>query len=257
MNETRGRILVVEDQINLVELLSENLSDEGYEVETATDGKTALERARSRSFDLVLLDVMLPEMDGFEVCERLREAKVQTPILFLTAKDEPADRIHGLELGGDDYLTKPFHLKELLLRIQAIMRRRSWYGAIPDEEAIIRFGDNEVDFRSYQGTTWSGAKQTLTHKEAMILKALAEREGEVVPRDDILERVWGYDLYPSTRTIDNFILRLRRRFETDPEHPHHLHTVRGLGYRFTRDPEPASHRTSSGDGTETKGAPAE
>lgn len=239
MDARRGneRILVVEDEANLADLLSENLEHDGYRVEVARTGSEGLSLALDGGFDLIVLDVMLPEIDGFTICRKLREDQHDTPVLFLTARDDPKDRIEGLESGGDDYLTKPFHLKEFLLRVAAILRRRTWYGAMSEADALLRFGDNEVDFRSFQGRSWNGMEQTLTHKEAMILKALAEREGEVVSREDILERVWGYDLYPSTRTIDNFIVRLRRRFEVDAESPRHLHTVRGLGYRFTRVPE--------------------
>ena len=230
-------ILVVEDEANLADLLSENLTAEGYRVEVARTGSEGLSQALEGEFDLIVLDVMLPEIDGFTICRKLREDQHDVPVLFLTARNDPDDRIHGLESGGDDYLTKPFHLKEFLLRVAAILRRRTWYGSMTDADSVLRFGENEIDFRSFQGRSWDGAEQTLTHKEAMILKALAEREGEVVSREDILERVWGYDLYPSTRTIDNFIVRLRRRFEVDAESPRHLHTVRGLGYRFTREPE--------------------
>jgi two-component system alkaline phosphatase synthesis response regulator PhoP len=233
MDETRALILVVEDELHLAEGIQENLQAEGYRLDLALDGQSGLERIRSGGYDLVILDVMLPEIDGFTLCETIRGEGNQTAVLFLTARGSVDDRIRGLESGGDDYLQKPFHLKELLLRVRAILRRRQWYQVLPAAGSSVRFGGNEFDFRSFQGRSWDGAEQLLTHKEAMILKMLADREGEVVSREEILEKVWGYDLFPSTRTIDNFIVRLRKRFERDPEHPAHFHTVRGVGYRFT------------------------
>jgi two-component system alkaline phosphatase synthesis response regulator PhoP len=228
------RILVVEDERTLADLLQENLSAEGYEVLVVHDGEVGLMEARRGSFDLLILDVMLPGIDGFAICERLRGDGNDVPVLFLTAKAGSADRVHGFEVGGDDYLAKPFHLRELLLRVSAILRRNQWYGQATAAAALLEFGENRVDFRSYRGTSWDGREQSLTYKEAMILKVLSEREGDVVSRDEILQRVWGYDVYPSTRTIDNFIVRLRQRFEPNPDRPIHLHTVRGVGYRFTR-----------------------
>lgn len=228
-------ILVVEDDPNMAKGISENLEAEGYRTEIVHDGRTALARILEGDFDLVILDVMLPELDGFAICERARAEGVVTPVLFLTAKDGVDDRIRGLEAGGDDYMEKPFHLRELLLRSRVILRRWRWYRG--EGEPVIRFGDNEFDLRTFEGRSWDGAKQSLTHKEAMILRALAERAGAVVSREDLLEKVWGYEVYPSTRTIDNFILRLRRRFEPDPERPRYFHTVRGVGYRFTPEGE--------------------
>jgi len=236
MSPARGsgagaRVLVVDDEENLALGIAENLAAEGYATEVAFDGRQALEQVRGGSFDLVLLDVMMPELDGFAVCRELRAEGDEVPILFLTARGALGDRIEGLEAGGDDYMPKPFALAELLLRVAAIVRRRHWYAR---PESSVAFGRNEVDFRTYRGRSWDGDEQHLTHKEAMILKCLAEREGEVVSREDILDTVWGYDVFPSTRTIDNFIVRLRKRFERDPETPAHFHTVRGVGYRFTR-----------------------
>lgn len=228
-------ILVVEDDPNMAKGISENLEAEGYRTEIVHDGRTALARILEGDFDLVILDVMLPELDGFAICARARAEGVVTPVLFLTAKDGVDDRIRGLEAGGDDYMEKPFHLRELLLRSRVILRRWRWYRG--EDEPVIRFGDNEFDLRTFEGRSWDGAKQSLTHKEAMILRALAERAGAVVSREDLLEKVWGYEVYPSTRTIDNFILRLRRRFEPDPEQPRYFHTVRGVGYRFTPEGE--------------------
>ena len=237
MNELQASILVVEDEIHLAEGIRENLEAEGFQVDVAFDGRVALEKILSTPFDLVLLDVMLPEMDGYAVCEKARDQGKEVPVLFLTAKSSVDDRIRGLEVGGDDYLTKPFHLQELLLRVKAIIRRRSWYAALPTSGDAVEFSGNQFDFRTFQGRSFDGKEQLLTQKEAMILKVLAEQEGQVVSREDILDKVWGYDLYPSTRTIDNFIVRMRKRFERDPESPVHFHTIRGVGYRFTRNPE--------------------
>ncbi len=226
------RILVVEDEINLARGIRENLEAEGYAVEVVSDGRAALDRIRRQEYGLVLLDVMLPGMDGFTVCETARREGRDTPVLFLTARGGGNDRIRGLEVGGDDYLPKPFQLRELLLRVAAILRRRSRYDAMTALEPVVRFGENEFDFRSFRGRSWDGGDQILTQKEAMILKVLVEREGDVVWRDEILEKVWGDDVLPSSRTIDNFIVRLRKRFEPDPERPRYFHTVRGIGYRF-------------------------
>jgi two-component system alkaline phosphatase synthesis response regulator PhoP len=228
-----ARVLVVEDEHHLAAGIAENLELEGYRVDVAHDGKSGLERIVRREHDLVVLDVMLPGMDGFAVCRRAREQGCNTPILFLTAKGELGDRLRGLDAGGDDYLAKPFHLEELLLRVKAILRRWEWYTDVPQTESVVRFGQNEFDIHSLQGRSWDGTAHALTQKEAMILKVLSERPAEVVSREEMLEAVWGYEAFPSTRTIDNFILRLRKRFERDPSSPRFFHTVRGVGYRFT------------------------
>ena len=175
---------------------------------------------------------MLPTLDGFSLCAQARDRGIETPVLFLTAKAGVDDRIQGLQAGGDDYLSKPFHLQELLLRVGAILKRGRWFRRELSGGPILCFGGNEVDLRGYRATAWNGEQHRLTHKEAMILKLLAEREGEVVSRDEILDRVWGYEAFPTSRTVDNFILRLRRRFEPDSERPRFFETVRGVGYRF-------------------------
>ena len=234
MSATAARILVVEDEANLAKGIAENLRAEGYDATIAGDGIQALDALREAVFDLVLLDVMLPHMDGYTVCEQLRAQGNEVPILFLTARTTQDDRVRGLEAGGDDYLGKPFSLRELLLRIAAILKRYRWYTDRAASAREIEFGGNRVDFRTYTGTAWDGASHELTHKEAMILRMLSECEGEVVAREAILEQVWGHEVYPSTRTIDNFVLRLRKRFERSPDQPQHFHTVRGVGYRFTR-----------------------
>lgn len=234
MTTSNRSVLVVEDEAHLAAGISENLQAEGHEVEVAGDGRRGLEALLEGEFDLVILDVMLPELDGFELCKRAREAGDETPILFLSARGQVDDRIEGLEAGGDDYLPKPFHLKELLLRVESLLRRSSRAAEPPED--VVRFGENEFDFRTYTGTSWDGREQSLTHKEAMILRCLSRREEEVVTREEILDEVWGFEVFPSTRTIDNFILRLRKRFEPDPESPVFFHTVRGVGYRFTSEP---------------------
>jgi two-component system alkaline phosphatase synthesis response regulator PhoP len=236
-SEAVHRILVVEDDPHLAAGVVENLRAEGYAVERVDNGRAALEALEANRCALVLLDVMLPELDGFTVCRTLRERGDNTPVLFLTARGDPADRVRGLEAGGDDYLPKPFHLKELLLRVRAILRRWEWYHSAAAETSVLRFGENEVDFRAFRARSWNGLTQELTEKEAMILKVLAEHPGQIVSREDLLERVWGYDVFPSTRTVDNFILRLRRRFERDPANPRHFLTVWGVGYRFLIEAE--------------------
>jgi two-component system alkaline phosphatase synthesis response regulator PhoP len=237
---TTSRILVVEDDLHLAEGMAENMRAEGYSADTAHDGQLGLDMALAGDYDLLILDVMLPQMDGFALCRALRAQGKNTPVLFLTARGDPQDRVRGLEAGGDDYLTKPFHLDEFLLRIRAILRRWEWFKvslAKPAASAILTFAGNEANFRTFQAQSWDGTTHDLTEKEAMILKVLAEHSGEVVTRDDLLEKVWGYEVYPSTRTVDNFILRLRKIFERDPHEPRHFLTVRGVGYRFLPEGE--------------------
>ena len=230
------RILVVDDEAHLATGIRENLEAEGYRTDVAHDGAAGLQRLRAEPYDLVVLDVMMPSMDGLELCSRLRSEGIQTPVLFLTVKGAAEDRVRGFEAGGDDYLPKPFHLKELLLRVAAILRRSSWY---PASSAALEFGGNRIDFATYEARAWDGSQHSLTHQEAMILRVLAEQPGHIVTREEILDRVWGYEVFPSTRTIDNFIVRLRKRFERNAEAPAHFHTVRGVGYRFTVEPQPS------------------
>jgi two-component system alkaline phosphatase synthesis response regulator PhoP len=232
-----ARILVVDDEAHLADGIRENLEAEGYLTDVAYDGQQGFEKLTQTHFDLALLDVMMPKMDGLELCAQLRREGRQTPVLFLTVKGDAEDRVRGFEAGGDDYLAKPFHLKELLLRVAAILRRSRWYG---DSGGSASFGANRIDFKNYHAQAWDGSEHTLTHKEAMILKMLIEKAGSIVTREDILDRVWGYEVFPSTRTVDNFIVRLRKRFERNPEEPEYFHTVRGVGYRFTLESEAAS-----------------
>jgi two-component system alkaline phosphatase synthesis response regulator PhoP len=234
VSATAYQLLVVEDDPHLAAGVVENLRAEGYEVASLGDGRRAVEWFDSHRCDLIVLDVMLPGMDGFEVCSTLRSRGTTTPVLFLTARGDAADRIRGLEAGGDDYLAKPFHLQEFLLRVRAILRRWDWYKSSVRTQGsdVLKFAGNEVDFRAFRGRSWNGEIQELTEKEAMILKVLSEKPGEIVSREDLLEKVWGYDVFPSTRTVDNFILKLRKRFERDPANPLHFLTVWGVGYRF-------------------------
>lgn len=232
-----ARIIVVDDESHLADGIRENLSAEGYETEVAYDGAAGLTAVQNGGFDLAIIDVMMPHMDGLELCASMRRAGIQTPVMFLTVKGAPEDRVKGFEAGGDDYLAKPFHLKELLLRVAAILKRSRWY---EDSKDALEFGGNQIDFRTYRARAWDGSEHELTHKEAMIVQALAEKQSEIVTREEILDRVWGYEVFPSSRTIDNFIVRIRKRFERDPEQPAHFHTVRGVGYRFTKEPEEAA-----------------
>lgn len=226
------RLLVVEDEAHLAEVIVDNLALEGWRVDSVADGKAALERLLADPPDLVLLDVMLPGMDGFEVCERLRAAGSRVPVLFLTARSALDDRVRGLELGGDDYLGKPFELSELIQRVRAILRRAEWSRAPSPAGDTLRLGDAVVDFKAFAARV--GEREIeLSQKETLILRCLAERPGEVVSRREILDTVWGYDAFPTARTIDNFIVRLRRLLEPDARAPRYIHTVRGTGYRLT------------------------
>jgi two-component system alkaline phosphatase synthesis response regulator PhoP len=229
-----AHILVVEDEQHLAEGISENLQQEGYAVETVGDGESALSRWRSGGIDLVILDVMLPRRDGFSVCKAIREEGGRLPILFLTAKTSDDDRVYGLEMGGDDYLGKPFNLRELLLRVRGMLRRQGWYGQAMQ---ATRIGGVTVDFGKGEVIDRDGERSSLAEKEALILRLLVERAGQVVSRDEILERVWGYEVSPSTRAVEHMVVRLRKLIEPDPERPRYLHTVRGLGYRFSPEGE--------------------
>ena len=230
-----ARVLVVEDEAAMADVLRDNLEAEGYRVTVAPDGPSG-EAAWARGADLVVLDVMLPGVDGFSLCERRRAAGDATPVLFLSARGEPEDRVRGLRAGGDDYLAKPFHLPEFLLRVDALLRRRSWGTTAPPVEEL-RFAGHAVDLRSWTAELADGRREALGVREVGILRLLATRAGQVVGRDDILDAVWGDDAFPSSRTIDNVVLRLRRLFEPDPSAPVHIHTVWGVGYRFTPEPE--------------------
>lgn len=226
------RILLVEDEEHLLEALKLNLELEGYHVTTATDGKKALKLFKEERLNLVILDVMLPEIDGFKVAETIRLENTEVPILFLTAKNTSEDRVAGLKRGADDYLTKPFNLEELILRVGILVKR----GLKTEEQKSFntyKIGDKTINFNNYELIDENGQSTALTKKETMLLKLLIERKGEAVSRETILETVWNYDVYPSTRTIDNFILSFRKYFESDSKHPKHFHSIRGVGYKFT------------------------
>lgn len=233
MSTGKHSILLVEDEENLHEALKLNLELEGYEVSSAYDGVAALKAIQNEYFDLIILDVMLPEMDGIHVTESIRVNNNDTPILILSAKNTSADRVLGLKKGADDYLTKPFNLEELLLRVQKLIDKNK---KLQDKETIgdaYSFGNNTVDFKAQEATTKSGEKIQLSKKESMLLKLLIENKNEVVPREKILQVVWGYNVYPTTRTIDNFILNFRKYFEEDSRSPKYFHSVRGVGYKYT------------------------
>ncbi|MCP3930359.1 MAG: response regulator transcription factor [Bacteroidetes bacterium] len=223
------RILLVEDEENIRDVIRLNLELEGYEVVETDNGKDALKYFDEQFFDLLILDIMLPEVDGFQICEQIRLTNLEVPIIFLTAKDTAFDRVTGLKKGADDYLTKPFNLEELLLRVQNLIKRTSKSTENHSEE--YQFGNNLVNFITFEAKGNQG-NFTLTKKEAMLLKLLTDRKNEVVSRQQILQYVWGYDVYPSTRTIDNFILSFRKYFEKDPKHPEFFQSVRGVGYKF-------------------------
>jgi two-component system, OmpR family, alkaline phosphatase synthesis response regulator PhoP len=229
---TGERLVVVEDEEHLAEVISDNLELEGYAVEVIGEGTSALARLRADPPALVLLDVMLPGMDGFSICDALRREGFDVPILFLTARSGLDDRVRGLELGGDDFLGKPFDLRELMLRVKAILKRSQWFRAPSPAGEVLVLGTSRVDFKKYLAQV-EGREIALSQKETMILTCLAEKPGEVVARAEILDRVWGYDAFPTARTIDNFIVRLRRLLEPDPQAPRYIHTVRGTGYRLT------------------------
>ncbi len=228
-----SRILVAEDEENLLEAIKMNLELEGYEVQVAETGSKALKKAGDERFNLIILDVMLPEIDGFAVCQKLRINDSDTPVLFLTAKDTSQDKVNGFKDGADDYLTKPFNLEELLLRVRVLVKHSVRGSKEADETKSARFGGNEVNFLTFKAKNSEGKEFTLTKKEVALLKLLVERKGTVVSRNQILQFVWGYDVYPSTRTIDNFILTFRKYFEKNPSDPVFFHSIRGVGYKFT------------------------
>ncbi len=230
------RILLAEDEQSLADTIKLNLELEGYKAQWAADGKKALKLFKQERFDLAILDVMMPEMDGFTVCEAIRLENEQIPVIFLTAKHSSSDRVAGLKLGADDYLTKPFNLEELLLRIQILLKRsqRNQDNSGPALSSFT-FDGFSINFAEMSVETSDGKKIPLTKKENTLLKLLVERKNEVVSREHILETVWGYDIYPSTRTIDNFIVTFRKYFEKDPANPVHFLSVRGVGYKFVEN----------------------
>lgn len=224
-------ILLVEDEVHLHEALKLNLGMEGYEVTSAFDGPEAVKQIEQAHFDLVILDVMLPGLDGFSITEMVRLKNIQTPILILSAKNTSANKVQGLKLGADDYMTKPFNLEELLLRVGKLIQKSVMSASISINE-IYSFAGNRFNFNSLEAHTHFGEKITLTKKEAMLLKLLIDNKNTVVARERILQTVWGYNVYPNTRTIDNFILNFRKYFEQDARNPLHFISIRGVGYKF-------------------------
>ncbi len=227
------RILLVEDEEHLLKTIQLNLELEGYVVKPVINGIEALNEFRKNLFDLVILDVMLPEMNGFEVCEEIRKENKKTPVLFLTAKGSSAERVQGLKLGADDYLTKPFNLEELLLRIQILIKRNNPIEAKNKDLEIYTFGGNEINFITYEIKGVNVQNTEVTKREIALLKLLIQRKGEVVSREEILDCVWGKEVYPSSRTIDNYILAFRKYFEKNQREPQHFHSIRGVGYKFS------------------------
>ena len=229
-----SRVLLVEDDPHLAKGLLFNLEREGYEVFLVDNGLSALAQLREKDFDLIILDLMLPKMGGLEVARTIRETNTRFPILMLTAKSSRKDREIGLEAGADDYLTKPFHLPELLLRVKGILRRSEWYKEPVHDQEIFRFEKMWINFGTGKANGIDG-EFYLTTKEALVMKLLVEKKGNVVHREELLEKVWGYDPQTETRTVDNFISRLRKYFEKTPQEPVYIITVREKGYQFNSD----------------------
>ncbi|HEX7959449.1 MAG TPA: response regulator transcription factor [Terriglobales bacterium] len=222
------KILIVEDEPNMVAGLRDNFEFEGYEVLSAYNGVEGLERALAESPDLVVLDVMMPKMSGLDVCKQLKAKRPSIPIIMLTARGQEVDKVVGLELGADDYVTKPFSIRELIARVKAVLRRSR---TLPKEHDRYLFGDADVNLHTCQ-VTRGGRDIELSAMEFELLKYFISHAGEVLTRDRLLEEVWGYDSYPSTRTVDAHLVRLRQKLEPDPEQPHFFLTVHGMGYRF-------------------------
>jgi DNA-binding response OmpR family regulator len=228
------KVLVIEDDLAILRGLKDNLEYESYEVLTAVDGEAGYCLIKEKKPDLVILDLMLPKMNGYELCRKVRGENIATPILMLTARGEEIDRVMGLDLGADDYITKPFSIAELLARVRAVFRRiqKARTGDLPRE---LRVGDASVDFVRFEARK-AGKALSLSRKEFGVLRYLAGRPGEVVTRDEILDEVWGYDQYPSTRTVDNHIALLRTKLEEDPSRPRRLLTIHGVGYKLVLEP---------------------
>ncbi len=231
--QNKASILLVEDEENLHEALKLNLELEGYEVSSAYDGTAALKCLQNEYFDLIIMDIMLPGIDGITVTENIRVQQNEVPILILSAKNTGTDRVLGLKKGADDYLTKPFNLEELLLRVEKLIEKNKKIQVKETVGDTYEFARNKIDFKAQQATTWNGQTIDLSKKEIHLLKLLIENRNEVVTREKILQMVWGYNVYPTTRTIDNFILSFRKYFEEDSRNPKHIHSVRGVGYKYT------------------------
>jgi DNA-binding response OmpR family regulator len=225
------KILICVDELPMLQGLKDNLELEGYEVDTASDGKVGLEKIRGNQYHLVLLDVMMPGMSGFDVCKTARRENIVTPIIMLTARGEEIDKVVGLEIGADDYITKPFGLRELLARIKAVLRRYSSEGNVVADNIIVTIGRLKVNFSSYQATM-ADIEIKMSHKEFELLHYLFNHKNQVVSRNDLMEKVWGMDFEITTRTVDNFIVKLRQKTEINPNDPKIIITVHGVGYKL-------------------------
>jgi DNA-binding response OmpR family regulator len=223
------KILIAEDELNMRKGLQDNLEFEGYEVNCAEDGEEALEQIKKNNYDLIILDVMMPKISGFDVCKAARKIGIETPIILLTAKGDEIDKVLGLELGADDYVTKPFSLRELLARIKVILRRSE--NKISSTGVFEKIGNLNVNFTAYTATS-NGKEIPLSHKEFEILSYLWKKRNATVSRDDLLNEVWGYEESPTTRTVDNFISKLRQKIEKDANNPKVILTVHGVGYKL-------------------------
>jgi len=223
-----ARILIVEDEVQMRQGLKDNLEFEGYEVDVAEDGEQCLVQVEKNEYNLILLDVMLPKLSGFDVCKKLRGKGFDRPIIMLTAKGEEIDKVLGLELGADDYITKPFSLRELLARVKAVMRREDRGKHIGVNVKVGKIVVNFSKFEAFDGNN----SITLSHREFEVLKYLWEHENQIISREDLMNEVWGIGEMTTTRTVDNFILKLRQTIEDDPSHPKHILTVHGIGYKY-------------------------
>jgi two-component system alkaline phosphatase synthesis response regulator PhoP len=237
MQQPAAHILLAEDEEHLQEALKLNLEMEGYEVTAVSDGLAVLKEVESQHFDLIIMDIMMPELDGISTIQSIRLNNRELPILILSAKNASADRVTGLKTGADDYLTKPFNLEELLLRVEILIRRNQQIQDKPAPSDVYVFGKNRIDFKAQSAINYKGEAIALSKKEVMLLQLLTEHANQVVSREKILRVVWGYQVYPTTRTIDNFILSFRKYFEPDSRHPLYFHSIRGSGYRFVSDQE--------------------
>ncbi|MEE8575940.1 MAG: response regulator transcription factor [candidate division Zixibacteria bacterium] len=224
-------ILLVEDDFNLAEGLITNLEADRYQVVHVDDGSNVMATVHDGIFDLILMDIMLPGVDGLTLCKQIRAEGMTLPILFITARDQSDERVAGLVAGGDDYITKPFEMAELLARVQGIFRRQAWLMADEPGKDKHLFDNRSLNFKTFEAVGPGGTVR-LTRRECMVAKYLIDRSGEVVSRDQLLDAVWGYNAYPTTRTIDNFVLHLRKIFEDDPAKPIYFETIRGVGYQF-------------------------
>lgn len=226
-----ARVLIVDDEPAMRQGLADNLEFEGYETDQAANGREGLEKILSSKYDLVVLDVMMPEMSGFDVCREIRQKNIRVPVILLTAKGEEIDKVLGLELGADDYMTKPFSLRELIARIKSVLRRSQGVANPKSSEKRVKIGLMSIDFVNYKA--WTGDTEIkLSHKEFEILHFLWDHKQEVVSREDLLKNIWEYDDFPTTRTVDNFILKLRQKLEKNPNDPENIITVHGIGYKL-------------------------